>query len=97
MPGGSDHVEKRTSVVKRTRIVDGKPVLKEFTRERAHGVAYQMAGLQLIKEHVQASKRGRAAQLKSEAALETKRLKLEYSIAARVEVIEQLSSMIKEQ
>ena len=59
-------------------------------RAKNHGVSYQMAGLQLMKEHRNASKRGRAAQLKSEAAVETEKTKLEYAIAARGNVIEQL-------
>ena len=91
MPGGSDHEAKRQCVVKYTRKgKDGKTVTKEFTRERNHGVAYQMAGLQLMKEHRNASKRGRAAKLKSEAAVETQKMKREYAIAARGNVIEQL-------
>ena len=56
-------------------------------------MAYQMAGLQLLKEHLNSRKRSRAAEIKSEAAVETQKMKREYSIAARMAVIDELETL----
>ena len=73
---------KRRVVVQRQRVTigtDGEEVRVStpVARENAHGQAYQMMGLQLMREHFAAEKRARALQIKTEAEQETRRVKLE--------------------
>ena len=95
--GGSDVASKRRIQVTRQRVTigaDGQEVkvASQVTRENAHGQAYQMMGMQLMHEHISAEKRARALQIKTEAQLETKRVKREAELAQRDSVIDELSA-----
>ena len=97
--GGCDEASKRSIVVKKQRVTigaDGKE--QKYTvsvaRENAHGQAYQMMGLQLMREHISAEKRARALQIKSAAEEETRRVKREEELATRDSVIEELGAVL---